>query len=520
MRKKVLLIVIDALATRVVAPALQDGRLPNFKRLVDAGWMHPGCVPIFPSITPAATAGIVTGCYPRDTGITGAHFYDTAEDAVYYYGDDFWIILEKGIGEFFDDFLKKLNLDLLKQETLFERVERAGLRAGCINYLWFRGDTEHAVNVPWLLRLLPGVPKREAVRGPRILCLGDFVTSKPKQMDEELEASGGPFHRFGFDDSTTAEYLLELVAEADLPDFTLAYFPDNDFRSHEVGPQQAIDSLQAIDKTLGKLIDQLGGLERMLSELAVVITGDHSQTDMRDLSGREAVDLNEVLQNFELVDAGKSWDSDDELMVCPNMRAAQIYLRRGYWPKLAQIKDQLLADDRIDQVIWRGQLDDENHTTFHVATSERGEVAFRAVSEGHAMASDAYGGYWQWEGQLRAIDADVVDRRLQYGEYPNAMERIAMAFHKDVSGDLWITARPGFELHTPRTSRHPGGSHGSLHIDDSQVPLIVAGAPGGIALPEQPRTVDVAPLCLSILGLPLPRSIDASHVRERPDATG
>lgn len=512
MSKKVLLFVIDALATRVVEPALEAGGLPNFKRLVDAGGMHPDCVPVFPSITPAATAGIVTGCYPRDSGIAGAYFYDTADDRVYYYGDDFWVILEEGVGTFFEDFLNKLNFELLQCETLFERVERAGLRAACINYLWFRGENQHTVNVPWLLSLLPGVPAIDSIRGPQILCLGDFVTSKPKQMDEELDASGGPFKRFGFDDSTTAEYLLELVAEADVPDFTLAYFPDNDFQSHDVGPQEALDVLQNVDKTLGKLFDQWGGLERMLEEVAVIITGDHSQTDMLELSGKEAIDLAEVLHNYELVDAGKPWGNGDELMVCSNMRAAQIYLRRGYWPKLDEIKEQLLADERIDQLIWRRDLADENGTTFRVATSDRGELSFRTASAAESMGVDCYGRHWQWEGDLRTVDAKVHDGRLEYRDYPNAFERIAMSFHEDVTGDLWLTCRPGYELLTPRISEHECGSHGALHVSDSQSPLILAGAPEGVELPDRPRTVDVAPLCLSILGLPTPRAVGESHV--------
>src|SRR5687768_1451368 len=61
---KVLLIVIDGAAPRVVGPAVQTGRLPNLKRVADAGTMHAGSVTIFPSITPAATTTLVTGAYP------------------------------------------------------------------------------------------------------------------------------------------------------------------------------------------------------------------------------------------------------------------------------------------------------------------------------------------------------------------------------------------------------------------------------------------------------------------------
>lgn len=511
--KKVLLIVIDALATRVVEPALRAGELPNLRQLVDAGQMFGNCVPVFPSITPAATCGIVTGCYPRGSSIMGAYFYDVHSDHVYYYGDDFWVILQQSVGEFYDDFLKRLNFDLLSCDTLFEHVEKAGLRSACINYLWFRGPVAHAVNVPWLLQWVPGVPKSQQVHGPDILCLGDFVTTEPKRMDEALEGQEGLFHRFGFDDASTSGYLAELVENARLPDLTLAYFPDNDYRSHEIGPEKAVTTLHDFDRTLGRLIAFWGSVERMLSEVAVVITGDHSQTDMVTDTEQASVNLDEVLEGFELVPAGNQWTSDDELMVCVNMRAAQIYLRRGYRPQREKIVRQLLSDKRVDQVIWRRELEDTERTVYHVATSDRAALWFRAAADDEPGAVDAYGGRWTWEGDLRAVDGRIDEQgRLRFSDYPNAFERIAMSFRHDVGGDLWVTAHPGYEFHTPRTGTHPGGSHGALHLGDSQVPLILAGLPHGITVPAQPRAVDVAPICLDILQITSPYRAGASHI--------
>ena len=57
---KVLLVVIDGASPRVLCPAVQVGRLSNLKRLADAGQMHQASTTIFPSITPAATASIIT----------------------------------------------------------------------------------------------------------------------------------------------------------------------------------------------------------------------------------------------------------------------------------------------------------------------------------------------------------------------------------------------------------------------------------------------------------------------------
>ena len=142
---KVLLIVIDAASPRVVCPAIQTGQLPNLKRLADAGEMHQASVTMFPSITPAATASIITGQYPAASGIVGASWYDEAAEKVAYIGDDFWVVAREGFRPFLRDFLIGLNGDRLKAPTLFQQVERAGKTALCLNYLVFKGDVEYTV---------------------------------------------------------------------------------------------------------------------------------------------------------------------------------------------------------------------------------------------------------------------------------------------------------------------------------------------------------------------------------------
>lgn len=63
-KKKVVLLVVDALTPRVMLSAMDAGRLPNLRRLCQAGFFDPACTTVFPSITPAATASIATGRYP------------------------------------------------------------------------------------------------------------------------------------------------------------------------------------------------------------------------------------------------------------------------------------------------------------------------------------------------------------------------------------------------------------------------------------------------------------------------
>jgi hypothetical protein len=61
---------------------------------------------------------------------------------------------------------------------------------------------------------------------------------------------------------------------------------------------------------------------------------------------------------------------------------------------------------------------------------------------------------------------------------------------------------PGCEFAVPGGSVHVGGgSHAALHRLDSSTPVLLAGAPDGITLPRHFRSIDIAPLCLRMLGI-------------------
>ena len=508
--KKVLLVIIDALASRIALPALQQGRLPCLASLVERGTLRDECVSIFPSITPAATASIVTGVYPCNHQIAGAFWYNREEDYVAYYGDDVWVMLQEGMNEFVNDFLVHLNHDCLQARTLYQRTERHGLTAAAINHLWFRGETRHEVHAPALLKMIPGVEFAPSVMGPQVLALADFAASKIPGRDETLHAQGGMARRYGFHDDTTSEYLNHLATSDEFPDFTLAYFPNNDFESHSEGPAEALSSVENVDRALHQFIEARGGLDRFLDEFAIVVTGDHAQCDLTADSRQRGINLVEALQDFQLATTGQPWREADDVMVCPNMRACHIYVQDRAPQARDRVVEQLLSDPRVDQIMWRESSWDDRQgrdsvdprsDTFHVETAKRGRLKFSHAGDGQESGGDVYGTRWSWEGDLATVGAELSsDNQLRYGEYPNALERISTGFC-NVAADLWVTAAEGFEFYMPATSIHGGGSHAALNRTDSIVPLIVAGAPQEVKIPIHARTIDVAPLCLEILGL-------------------
>ena len=501
MRPKVLLVVIDAATPHAVCPAIRTGRLPVFQRLVDAGAMHEASASIFPSITPAATTTIATGTYPAEHGIAGASWFDSTRQEIAYYGDDFWVIAKEGFGTFLEDFLLRLNGDRLVAPTMFQMIERTGRTAACLNYLVFKGDHEHPVDVPGLLALLPGVRRKESVLGPTVLSLGDFIGPRWTEGDK-LDKKGGILHRFGMDDASTGAMLRELMARDGLPDFTIAYFADNDYRSHEIGPVAALTVLDRIDRMLGEAFDAGGGIEHVLSDTTVVITSDHGHCDILPERDRAVICLDRLLGNFRQADLGGAWRDRDQIMICPNMRATQIYVRDGDANAVESIVADLLADSRVDQVIWRAGLSRDPDAGYAVAT-HRGRLDFKRSREESARR-DVFGGRWTWRGDAAALGVEQDGKTILFSDYPNAFERIAGVLDLDKSGEIWVTAQAGSEFEVPGGEAHVGGaSHGALHKLDSLSPVIIAG--GGVrrTLPHHMRSVDLAPLCMDLLGLPM-----------------
>jgi predicted AlkP superfamily pyrophosphatase or phosphodiesterase len=496
---KVLLVVIDAATPRVVGPAIKTGRLPVLQRLVEAGTLHESSTTIFPSITPAATTSILTGEYPATSGILGASWFDESSKNVAYYGDDFWVIAREGFRSFLDDFLIGLNGVRLIAPTLFEMVEGQGLRAACLNYLIFKGLYDHKVKVPHTLSILPGVKRTEIIKGPSIICLGDFIATRTMR-GKPLDDVGGILHRFGMDDASTSELLFEIAEDGEFPDFTVAYYADNDYRSHEVGPYAALETVERVDRGLGRAFEAAGGIEKVLEDMFVIVTSDHGHCEVLADRDRAAIHLDETLADFQQAKLGKPWVDGDDIMICPNMRAAQIYFREATAATVRRAVGNILSNERVEHAIYRGK-DVEGIPDHFWIESTRGRLEFWRGGAGDAHGCDAYGNVWSWRGDLAIIDSCLDDTEVVWHDFPNAFERVAGILDSPNSGTLWVTAKPGCEFEVPGGEGHYGASsHGGLHALESLCPVIIAG-PRRITLPRNFRSVDIAPLCMELLGL-------------------
>lgn len=119
-RQRGLLMVVDGWTSGVLAESMARGELPTLARLVVAGSLDTEGVTMFPSVTPAATASIVTGSHPADQGIAEMSWLNPSSRQVSYFGDDVGSVLRLRPTHFARSFLVRLNGDRLLAPTLMQ----------------------------------------------------------------------------------------------------------------------------------------------------------------------------------------------------------------------------------------------------------------------------------------------------------------------------------------------------------------------------------------------------------------
>jgi hypothetical protein len=178
-----------------------------------------------------------------------------------------------------------------------------------------------------------------------------------------------------------------------------------------------------------------------------------------------------------------------------------VYFREPTAAAIGETASRVLRDARVDHAFWALGTSPSGSSGY-AAVSSRGRLDFwRGDTGGDAHGRDAYGTTWSWLGDLSVLDASLNAGAIVWRDYPNAFERLAGALDAPGSGTLWLTAKPGSEFEVPGGKAHLGGaSHGALHALESFCPVIIAG-PRNVGLPTAMRSVDIAPLCLDLLGV-------------------
>jgi hypothetical protein len=495
---KLVLCVIDAMAPAMLERAVAAGVAPMLATLIERGRYIPECVAAFPSVTPVCAASIVTGTAQDEHLIPGMNWFHREEHRYVEYGSSFRAAQRFGIARQLTDTVYNMNGAHLsaKTPTVFETLDDADVRTAGTTYLMYRGRHRHEPQKDTALTRFATRLMRHPVMGPRELFYADIFASRATGCRSGLGMPGVRDRHTG----CVSSYMVE----HDLFDFLLLSLPDNDWYSHKHGPDGQLHSIAQADLQLARVFNAGGGIDRFLQEHAVIAMADHSQalvTDTIDLQ-RELADLGVLGPKGGAEDAAQEGGPRSDgahIAVCPSQRGAMVYaLHEAERDAMrASVVTRALALDGVDLVIWLERDARESPREAVIASLDRGELRF--APEG--AIADARGRTWSIEGQLAVLDAQVRDGLLLAPGYPDALARVWSSLICPTSGEVLLSAAPGFEFLDWGGAAHVGGgSHGSLHASDSLGALVLCG----VEMAEEPAQWairDIAPLVRRHFGL-------------------
>jgi hypothetical protein len=481
--KKLVLAVIDSLKPDMLDQAVAEGDAPALAALLDCGTYIRDCVSTFPSVTPVASAAIATGFGPAEHHIPSMNWFHRGEERYVEYGSSLPATRAFGIVRSLYDTVYNMNLAHLTRahRTVFEHLDDAGLRTACTTYLIYRGRTRHDPSGASVYRRIAEAAQfRHPVYGARELFYADLFDSRDTGCTSALGMPGQRDQHTG----CVGAYLVE----HDLFDFLLFSLPDNDTHSHKVGPDGQVRSIAEADRALERIMHVAGGPEAFLDEHAVIVMSDHSQTAVES-----GINLAGVLADMRVLSPSDPAPTEAELAACPSARSAMVYAldeaRRDELVRRAA--DTLLEADGVELVVTR-----EDGRA--LVRSAAGELRFAPGGD----LTDRRGRGWALAGDESVLELDTGGGRVGGETYPDALGRLWSALSCPHSGDVLASAELGYEFVDWGGADHVGGgSHGSLHRDDSEGVLLLCG----VEPPEREQwsLADVTPLVLEHFGVPL-----------------
>jgi predicted AlkP superfamily pyrophosphatase or phosphodiesterase len=482
--KKLVLAVIDGLRPDSLERGIQEGRTPALAQVMDEGVYVDDCVSAFPSVTPVCTSAIATGAGPDRHAIPAMNWFHRGEGRYVEYGSSLPATRAFGIQRSLTDTIYNLNLAHLSRRTptLFESLDDAGLRTAGTTFMVYRGRHRHPISTESALARLVGATLfRHAVYGPQELFYADLFASRATGCRSQLGLPGARDAHAG----CVGAYLVE----HDLFDFLLLSLPDNDAWSHRRGPEAQLTSLELADQQLERVMEAAGGPDKFLSEHAMILLADHAHSQVDS-----PIQLEDLVSGWRVLQPDDPLPEEAEVALCPGQRAAMVYaldpeLREGV---VYDVVEAGLESEAVDLALW---LDDGEA----VIAGEAGRLRF---SPGEELA-DLRGERWRVDGELDVIAARVEDGVLVSDEYPDPLGRVWSALHCVHSGDILLSATPGYEFIDWGGAAHLGaGSHGSLRREDSLCPLLWCGAgPARTDTRAQWSVRDVEPMVRAHFGL-------------------
>jgi len=487
--KKVIFLLVDSLMAQAIDQGIQRRELKTFQYLIEHGQYYKNMVSSFPTMSVTIDSSLHTGSYPNEHHVPGLTWYSTEARKVINYGTGPMEIFKHGIESVLLNSLFHLNASHLNPQmpTIYEDLARHGLKSSSINGLIFRGRTPHTLTIPSWAQGLTSFPNEIEVHGPDFMALGTL--SNPLQGKTDLPKS--IFHKIGMNSAYSMETLNYLIQTNALPDFSFVYLPNIDQELHRKGPSNLMNvkGIRDVDQQLQSMLQAFGSLEKALSQAVIIIAGDSGMTQILPSADNPVIDLPALFPNDHVLRPGEPVSGDTEIVLAVNETMAYVY-NIGQRQSLRDMAMKLQVDPRIDYIAWK-----EQEWIYVKPGHADRELRFKVNGD----YSDPYQQKWMVERDVDVLDiqVDPVSHTLQYGQYPDAFQRLYGALHSHPGDFLVVGAKPGYELADRNSPTHKGGGgHGSLRHEESLVPLILCGTE---QKPKHLRIIDLKPFILQLL---------------------
>lgn len=469
---KVILLVIDSLMDEPLKKAIQEKKAPALAFFLKHGQYSKNVVSSYPTMSVTIDSSLITGAYPDETKIPGLVWFNNDKKQIITYGNGLFEIMKIGVSQFAESIMHQYNnVDLSPNvRTIHEDLDRIKKESASINAFIYRGNYHHTLKVPKLITKVSNLPGEYETAGPKMLSLGAFI-----QQDKK---NNHIVNRLGLNDAFAVQELKYLLEKNMIPEFTILYISGNDFTVHRKGPK-TIKGIEKLDKYLQEVLNSFPKWEDALKNYNWVIVGDSKQSPVIESKKEALIDLKEILSEYRILKLGKPAAKEDEIVITANERMAYVYEINGSI-SVKNIAERLKKDQRIAWIAWKEK------ELIHVISGDH-EGSFDFNSGG--TYRDVYNQAWSIKGNTSILDLTLKNKNIHYGDYPDGLARLYGAMYSQEGEFLVVDAKPGYEFIGESSPEHSGGgAHGSMHKDDSLIPIIVTGTNKSI---EHLRIVDL-----------------------------
>lgn len=435
----VIILIADGLTPAALDDAIRAGDVPELAAMREAGGRHV-VTTVFPSVTGLAYIPMLTGMHPAEAGIPGLRWYDRSR----------------------------------------------GLSALLGHSRSYVGPQIRAMNDD----LATGIPMAFELAGGKALGAASVITRglrRQDQLDRGVLYAARVAHAHVTGDVAGWSRLEEGLAERLVarirrlrPRFVFAAFTAGDKAAHAGGAQSA-----GVRRSL-RLVDQVAAAIRRDAEhdgrwngMHLWVVSDHGHSPVREHS-----DLADRMRKLGIRVRSHPWtlpDRSEAAVMVSGNSMAHVYLGlngRRDWPVIANEwmprLEGLWSDPAVDLVATR-------RSPGAVEVHRRGEHAVIAVAPRGISYRPATGNPLGIESFEELCD-DAVHERSCASAYPDGATQLRRLVLAERSGDLVISASPGWDLRRRYEPIDHVSSHGALHAAHMLVPLS-----GNRAFPGRPR---------------------------------